>query len=554
MNLVRPPSRSLGIVAHIGIWIELPPGATLLGEGIGQLVRLIVENACGRDIKCTFFAPFWLHNTMDRYLEDFEPTARKLVRVQYTRRLVPLLWRFSGHATARRPRKRKLRPTWLNWRPIARRMAQLFVPQAPPTAMLTALVALPAILIFSPLIAASLGFVWLRRRLARLFSKGRLLLRHVRNRYGRIAYELIREDEYERLVRTANRRTDIDCWFVPNPGWSTAAKLRGPKVCLFPDFVFAEHWTGFAAQDIANVRERFRALAQSNPYYVCFSHYVMEAHARRCFGIPQSRLSLIHHAPILYEAPVDSDARKALLRYLAERFTQEKAFTAIEQNHIYPYLRSLDLSNLRYIFVSTQLRPYKNVFRLAQAVERLIRYHHVDIKLVLTGTLDFVSLEPELAKFIQTNALWFDILSIPRVPKHVHALLYRFAAITVHPSFFEGGFPFVFGESVGLGTPCLLARNAATSEVLSTSELRSFTFDPYLSPRQLAIVLMQSMERRESMLVEQTAMLKRMSVRTWQEVTSEYLSLFATAATEARNPRSRYVERYRVVTPNKGAA
>lgn len=540
-------------IVHIGIWLELPPGGHLVGEGIGQLVRLIAENTCSWGTKCTFFAPFWLRETLERYLNDFKVEARESISVQYTRRMVPLLWKFSGQAGRGR---RGWQPWWwarLDWRPLARNIVRLVVSRSTPTAVLIVLLGLPLIVAALPFAAAGLGLLWLVHRLSGMVARGRLRLKNMRERYGRLAYELIREDEYERMVQSANRRTDIDCWFIPSPGWSTAAKLRGPKVCLFPDFVFAEHWTGFTAHAISELRRQFSALARSRPHYVCFSRHVMEVHAQRYFGIPKSLLSLIHHAPILYEAPADNQGRETLMRYLAEHFVHEDAGSNIEQQHIHPYLRSLDLSNLRYIFVSTQLRPYKNVLRLVQAVERLIRYHHIEVKLILTGTLDFTRMDTDVTKFIQTNALWFDILSIPRVPKHIHALLYRFAALTVHPSFFEGGFPFVFGESVGLGTPCLLARNAAVAELLSRSELRSFTFDPYLAPDRLAVVLIEALERRESMLAEQKATLSRMSTSTWQDVSLEYFRVFAAAAAANHAPRRGYTHRSAAATSGSAA-
>ncbi len=175
------------------------------------------------------------------------------------------------------------------------------------------------------------------------------------------AFHLLSEDEYEQIIRAANRRDDIDCWLVPNPAWSTAARLRGPKICFFPDFVFAEHWTGFPIRQVTQARDRIAALASSSPHYICFSKHVREAHAKLYFGIPDTHVRLIRHAPVKYGAPPqDEPSRRALRCFLARRFAIGNAIDDIEQQHVYPYLNSLDLPDIPYLFVSTQMRPYQH--------------------------------------------------------------------------------------------------------------------------------------------------------------------------------------------------
>ncbi len=137
-----------------------------------------------------------------------------------------------------------------------------------------------------------------------------------------------------------------------------------------------------------------------------------------------------------------------------------------------------------------------------------------------------------MAQAILKKALWFDIISIPRVPRDIHRLLYRFAALTIHPSFFEGGFPFVFAESVGAGTPCLLARNAAVAEVFPDNEAAAFTFDPYLSPESLAVTIKNALANRAEILRQQQAILDRMAARSWSDVATEYMQVFRAAVGE----------------------
>jgi hypothetical protein len=111
----------------------------------------------------------------------------------------------------------------------------------------------------------------------------------------------------------------------------------------------------------------------------------------------------------------------------------------------------------------------------------------------------------------------------------------------------------VFAESVGVGTPCLLARSAAVAEKFSPEELRSFTFDPYLPPDRLAIVLKKGIERRESLLAEQQSVLQRMVGRTWRQVTGEYMAAFEMAALAVQAERRRQSHSNRLLTQRGGA-
>jgi len=287
---------------------------------------------------------------------------------------------------------------------------------------------------------------------------------------------------------------------------------------------------------MTDARNRIATLAASGPHYVCFSQHVRDAHAKHYFGIPDSQVRLIRHAPIECGAPEqEQSSQHALRSYLERRFTTANAGTGIERQHVYPYLNSLDLPNIPYLFVSTQIRPYKNMLRLVAAVERLIRDHHINIKLITTGTMAFADKSAEVAQMVLKQALWFDVISIPRVPSDIHRLLYRFAALTIHPSFFEGGFPFVFSESVGVGTPCLLARNAAVSEIFPDKDTSAITFDPYLSPDGLAMTIKDALANRAEILRQERAILDRMAARSWSDVAFEYMEVFRAAAGETEH-------------------
>ena len=203
-------------IAKIGIWIELPPRAEFVGEGIFQLVRFVIEGARRTQTQYVFFAPFWSYRGINSYLDEFDPALRQNLSVEYARKRPPFAWHFSGLGD-RQPRRR------LPWRRLriwraARRLFRYIVTLPTPVVALLALPVVPLAILLAPFVVVALAAWWLGRRWSnRILPKIKRRAKAFRLHLAGAAYHLLSEDEYERMIRKANRRRDIDCWLVPNP-------------------------------------------------------------------------------------------------------------------------------------------------------------------------------------------------------------------------------------------------------------------------------------------------------------------------------------------------
>jgi glycosyltransferase involved in cell wall biosynthesis len=239
------------------------------------------------------------------------------------------------------------------------------------------------------------------------------------------------------------------------------------------------------------------------------------------FGVDAARIVVIKHAAPDLAAdlpPLAPDRRRtaASHKYAANRLRQH----AVERE--WSYLVDFPFENVNYVAVSTQDRPSKNFPLIVEAVNLLNRRDYFGIKLFTTAALQEASV-CLLPVALRETRLDFDFASMPDLPKAEHAAFYHCAAVTVHPSLFEGGATaFPFPESVSLGTPCLLARGPHTEELLqSYPELDPWVFDPY-DADGLARLIRETIADRARVLAAQTESFERMRARSWAQVAGEY--------------------------------
>jgi glycosyltransferase involved in cell wall biosynthesis len=125
---------------------------------------------------------------------------------------------------------------------------------------------------------------------------------------------------------------------------------------------------------------------------------------------------------------------------------------------------------------------------------------------------------------IAFDGLDLDVLSLPDLPRDVHAALYHGASLAIHASFYEGGqAPFPFHEAVSVGTPCLIADGPHTREFLGTTDSQGFVFDPY-DPLSLAMAIRAILSDRAAALSRQRAFIAGMPARGWGDVAADYAS------------------------------
>jgi glycosyltransferase involved in cell wall biosynthesis len=200
------------------------------------------------------------------------------------------------------------------------------------------------------------------------------------------------------------------------------------------------------------------------------------------------------------------------------------------------YLADFPFENVTYVVVSTQDRPTKNIALIVTAIARLIRRHFIGCKILMTTPLSPDANWTDLPQTVSGLGLDLDVLSMPTLPREVHAALYHCAALAVHASFLEGivgTLPFF--EAVSVGTPCLMADGPHVRELLRHFALENTVFDPF-DADGLANLISQSLSQRDSLLASQFDVYSAMSRRGWPEAAAEY----AAAATGHVFPPNRH--------------
>ncbi len=338
--------------------------------------------------------------------------------------------------------------------------------------------------------------------------------------------------DYERAMRAlvdfANAHVPVEGWISMFPRFQRVLDLKQPSATILPDaipVVFPDSNPGLWTDDglgwlwYRTTRDTLSRVDR----VITFSRHVARDQAQTLFGVGSERIVVAPHAP---------PDLSGLLPFVRERqATAEtrRAAAAMLRSHArargWRYLQDFAFEEACFVVVSTQDRVTKNIGRAADAVRRVLQRDRVGVKLFTTATLLFGADWTLLPQLIEREQMHRDVISVPDLPRDVHAALYHCAAASVHPSFFEGGLgPFPFYEAVSVGTPCLMARGPHVEELLAEEPgLSPDTFDPY-DVEGLASLLRSLLGGgREEVLARQSAAYERLHRRrNWGHVAEEY--------------------------------
>jgi len=324
------------------------------------------------------------------------------------------------------------------------------------------------------------------------------------------------------LLHFSNARVDVDGWLIWRPDLTMGLLLKGPRVVVFPDAIPVDFLASYRPGEWDNWLEKVSRTLRDADACITYSRHVASRHLVAHFGVDAKRITVIEHAPPdlaadLLALPANRRRTEASRRHAAERLRRHAAERG------WSYLAGFPFEEVNYMAVSTQDRASKNLPLVVEVTRRLIRQHHFGIKLFTTAVVRENVPGCTLPDALGEARLALDFASMPDLPRAEHAAFYHCAAVTVHPSLFEGGNTvFPFSESVSLGTPCLMARGPHTEEMLgSYPELRPWVFDPY-DADGLAHLIRETIGDRERVLDRQLESFERMRSRTWAQVAGEY--------------------------------
>ena len=320
---------------------------------------------------------------------------------------------------------------------------------------------------------------------------------------------------FDNLALKASESFPEASWVIANPKWKNASILKGRRIVTIPDLVYREfRLDGFTEEELQVHAKTVCEVATAADKIICFSsHVVHQQIAELLPDHDRKKIRVVPHAPIHPGSFSDSqnDSRIQLGNELRQLFSSEQ---------MHRHYCDFPFERMRYVMVSSQVRPYKNYKRLLEAYDAILRRHRRNIKLVVTGNLDG---HHELALFLQEKGLVFDVIQACNLREELHSRLIRHAELIVIPTLFEGGMPFGFAESVGTGAPCAFSRIPAFTELLTEQELAG---PEVFNPRDSGSIertILHVLDHREEVLKRQQIVVERLSQRTWTNVAEEYL-------------------------------
>ncbi|TPK59024.1 glycosyltransferase [Mesorhizobium sp. B2-5-1] len=515
---------------RLGIFLGFTPKQLAPHEGISRLIGFIVKGAVrSKGISVTIAGPSWLRGDINALLDD-AGIARSSVNIVTTNSVpyIVRIWRLSEYfrMPAKKPRARQFRVKRVlkkilylvvSW--LSTSSTIVFVGGAFLLAILALALAVPFLFV-----ALSLMAVFLARRGIRRAMRQPLALR-IKRKYvatrkrARVAMGIVdrvRESELSRLIRKINRRKDVDVWYVPSMFWPEVAALDGKVVMAAPDIVFYEHPAQYTGEDFEGSLERITTSLAAADHLISYSDHVKQHHMVERQGIPPDRVSVIRHGIVDMGDIEGTDGNRAGALDVLHRYLFSK-------RHVLPrYLDGFRFDDVPFLFYSSQVRPHKNIEGLIVTYEKILREHYRPVKLILTAGIEDTD---RIKDFVNDRGLQRDVISLYSVPNKVLAALYRLATLAVTPTMFEGGFPFTFSEAYSVGTPSVMSRIPAVTEVIRDEDLLNLmTFDPRNRKDMLRKILW-GLDNRQALLDAQRPLFEGQSARTWSTVADEYLDL-----------------------------
>jgi glycosyltransferase involved in cell wall biosynthesis len=520
-------------VKRLGIFLGFTPKQLVPHEGIARLIGFIVKGAAhSKDMSVTIAGPSWLRGDIYALLDD-AGIARDSVNVVTTGSVpyIVRIWGLSDYFRAqKKPRVRQFRVRRLlekviyflvSW--LSTSSAFVFVVGALLLTALALALAVPALLVALLLVALVLarqGIGRIKRHPLALRIKRKYIATRKKARFALGIVDRVREKELKRLVSKLNRRKDVDVWYVPSMFWPEVGGLDGKVVMAAPDIVFYEHPAQYTGEDFEGSLERITASLAAADHLISYSDHVKQHHMVERQGISPAMVTVIRHGIVdMHDIEGEGGDRNGSLTVLHQYLHDKR--------HVLPrYLDGFRFDDVPFLFYSSQVRPHKNIEGLVETYEKVLREHYRPVKLILTAGIEDID---RIKDFINDRGLQRDVISLYSVPNKVLAALYRLAALAVTPTMFEGGFPFTFTEAYSVGTPSVMSRIPAVTEVVRDEKLLDLmTFDPRDRKEMLRKILW-GLDNRQALLDAQRPLFESLSTRTWSVVADEYLDLMKSA-------------------------
>lgn len=358
----------------------------------------------------------------------------------------------------------------------------------------------------------------------------------------RISFEtLLKKSKFEKRVRVITEKNYKEMLDIPSYKYelpleinenldnlSYLAKLYSNATCFITAIVYLDnvigigrpvfvpvhdlgihvHYDDFILMDPlykarhVDIRSRAENLARSDAFIFCESEYVRHSQVHNFItSIDESHTNVVYF-PVFVPENLDE--------YLLEEKEIRQKF---------------GLKN-PYLFYPTQVRPYKNIEILIEALS-ILRERNINIELVLTGKPSNI---PIVENAINTHKLNHSVISLSTVREDELFSLYHYSAATTVPTLFEGGFPLQAMEALYIGSPLVLSDIPVVRERIefcgmSVENCGLELFDPH-SPLECANAVERVILNRERTLTNQKPFREKFLTYTWKDAAAQYYNMF----------------------------
>ena len=304
-------------------------------------------------------------------------------------------------------------------------------------------------------------------------------------------------------------------------------KLSKPVIINAPDLVTALYSIEFSS-DPALYSIKVKETLEKGKYFITYSEYIRQTLMIRDYRKPLENVVAIKHTnnTSLPFIAIDNGRASELnaKTHYDVRLCRKILNQCIPRSCPSYYRKKINFDNVHYIFYASQIRPHKNFITLFKAFEYLLRKKYYQFKLIITGNVNEFS-QTMGSKYIYEHNLEHDVIALSGVSTTTLAALYKCAELVVNPSMYEGGFAFSFGESMSVGTPCIIANAPFEMEILEPAELSDITFDP-TNWLDLANKIEYGFKNREELYNKELPLYEKIQKRTPNVVAKEYIDVF----------------------------
>jgi glycosyltransferase involved in cell wall biosynthesis len=191
-------------------------------------------------------------------------------------------------------------------------------------------------------------------------------------------------------------------------------------------------------------------------------------------------------------------------------------------------LGEVQFGDFEYVLYPTVDRPHKNTLTLLKAVERLIRVHQQNIKLIMTSH----SVTKDVKDYIKSRHLEREIIFMPKLPISALNYVIANATIVVHPSLAEGGDVFNFSRAISNGTPALISDVEVCREMFERYQIDSvvykdWMFNPF-DHEMLSKKILEIKANKDKFFASQMASLDRLSSYGFKDMAQKYYDAIRT--------------------------